>query len=96
MRHPVKSAIAIILFLLSASTRLFATGAGTQLGCNPGILINESDRKLEMFTGNITGTVRLSRFPIVAGAGFEGGKLYSDFDYGFSVFADFVSLIIYF
>ena len=89
MRHHLIPKIAVIILLLSASTKLFATGAGAQLGCNPGILINDNKAGLEMFTGNVTGTVRLARFPIVAGAGLEGGKLYSDFNYGFSAFADY-------
>lgn len=89
MKWSFKPILAAATIILLFNSNIFAIGAGIQAGAVPGMLINESNVKFENFTCNITGTVRLSRFPIVAGTGFEFGKFFSDFDFGFSAFADY-------
>lgn len=88
MKHVSKYIFSLLITLIFTS-KTFATGAGAQLGAIPGLFINEEKAQMECFTGNITGTIRMSSLPLVAGAGFEGGKLFSDFNYGFSMFADY-------
>lgn len=80
------------LFILIVTTKLFATGAGIQLTGTPGFFINEENVKPEQFTGRIIGTVRLNRIPLSAGFGFEAGKAFSDFAYGFTGFADYYAI----
>ena len=77
-------------FILSA--KLCATGAGIQAGGNQGLTLNQDNEKLEKFTGTLCGTMRFSRVPVAVGFGFETGKLFSDFQYGFSGFADYYAL----
>ena len=89
----IKTKITALLFTgLILSARLFATGAGIQAGGNPGLSLNEKDIKLEKFTGTLCGTMRFSRVPVAVGFGFEAGKLFSDFSYGFSGFADYYAI----
>lgn len=88
MKHFIKSFSAALLFILFTS-KAFATGAGVQSGAVPGIIINQESAKLENFTGSLTGNMKFSKIPVVIGAGFEAGKLYSDFDFGLSAFADY-------
>ena len=80
---------AVFILLISG---LFATGAGVQVGGNPGIFINEENAKLEKFSGSITGTMRLSRLPLAFGFGFEAGSYFSDFEFGFKGFADYYAI----
>ena len=89
MKHIFKTTLITVSILFLFTSRIFATGAGIQAGLIPGLFINETSSSVKNLTGNITGTIRMSKFPVVAGAGFEGGKLFSDFNYGFSVFADY-------
>ena len=90
MKHIFKTTLITVSILFLFTSKIFATGAGIQAGLIPGLFINEtSSSSVKNLTGNITGTIRMSKFPVVAGAGFEGGKLFSDFNYGFSVFADY-------
>ena len=88
MKHLIKS-ITAALFILLFTSEAFATGAGVQLGAVPGLLINQDSVKLENFTGSLTGTMKFSRVPVVVGAGLEGGKLFSDFDFGLAAFGDY-------
>ena len=89
MIHPKKIIAITALFVLCTTSRIFATGAGLQIGGNPGLLINEDSVKLERFTGKITGTLKSGRIPLALGFGLEAGNSYSDFSYGFFGFADF-------
>lgn len=89
MIHPKKIIAITALFVLCTTSRIFATGAGIQIGGNPGLLINEDSVKLERFTGKITGTLKSGRIPLALGFGLEAGDSYSDFSYGFFGFADF-------
>ena len=92
MKHILKSLITVLTLLFLFNFGAFATGAGLQFGADPGIFINQDEVKAKVLAANITGTVRLSRLPLVAGAGFEGGKYFSDFNYGFSAFCDYWAL----
>jgi len=76
-------------FLLSLSSKIFATGAGVQISGNPGLFMNEENIKLERFTGKITGTMKFSRLPLALGFGLEAGKNFSDFSYGLTGFVDY-------
>lgn len=77
------SALIITLFLsLSAA---FATGAGIQAGLKPEVLINQHGKDFNGFSGTISGSLRLSRIPLVVGAGLELGKE----GYGLMAFADY-------
>lgn len=89
MKHIIKTTFAATILLLIFTSKIFATGAGVQIGAVPGIYINQASADLEKFSGTIVGTMKLSRVPMVVGAGFEGGKYFSDFDIGFSAFADY-------
>ncbi len=89
MKHILKTTLTVTAILFLFTSKIFATGAGIQAGLIPGVFVNETSSQVKSFTGNITGTIRMSKFPVVAGAGFEGGNLFSDFNYGFSVFADY-------
>ena len=77
------------LFILSLSSKIFATGAGIQVSAKPAVLVNEKGVDFEQFTGRLIGTVKLSRIPLAAGFGFEAGKAGSAFAYGFTGFADY-------
>lgn len=92
MKALKKTLISLVILASVFSGKAFATGAGIQAGLNPGIFINHETKSLENFTGNITGSLRLSRIPAVIGAGFEGGKFFSDFNYGLSLFGDYWAL----
>lgn len=63
----------------------FATGAGVQAGFKPGVLFNQNDKFLSSFSGTLSGSLRLSRIPLVVGAGFEAGQD----GYGLMAFADY-------
>ena len=89
MKRNIKILLTALIFVFSFSTKAFALGAGIQIGVVPGILINQDDVKLENITGNVTGTFRMERLPLTVGSGLEFGKVFSDFDYGFSLFADY-------
>lgn len=64
-------------------TRVFAIGAGVQIGGGPS------------FSGgvghfeNVTGTLKFFRIPLVIGFGIESGSFYDDFAVGASAFADY-------
>ena len=88
MKHH-KKIIHITAVLLCVFSRIYATGAGVQAGINPGLFINEESIKAEDFTGTLTGTMRFSRIPVAAGFGFEAGKEFSEFTYGFFGYADY-------
>ena len=90
MQHKKIITLSLLFFLLV--TGLFATGAGVQVGGNPGIFINEDTAKLEKFSGTITGTMRLSRLPVAFGFGFEAGSYFSDFAFGLKGFADYYTV----
>lgn len=87
----ITSITAVFIMLVSG---LSATGAGIQIGGNPGIFINEDSAKLEKFSATITGTMRLSRLPLAFGFGFEAGSYFSDFSYGLTGFADYYAIDI--
>ncbi len=83
-----KTALLITSILLI--TKAFCTGAGVQGSIKPSLFI--SDEKIEAtdLSGTLTGTIRMSHFPIVVGAGLEAGNN----GYGLSAFADFWALDI--
>lgn len=93
MKHSKKIVI-LLLFLLCTDSFLFATGAGIQMGTNPGLLINQDSVNLEKFDVTVTGTLRFSRIPAALGFGLETDFSSSDFYYGFSGFADYYALDI--
>ena len=88
MKHIFKTTLITVSILFLFTSKIFATGAGIQAGLIPGLFINETSSSVKNLTGNITGTIRMSKFPVVAGAGFEGGKLFSDFNslYSLAIF----------
>ncbi len=86
------SVLAAAIFFISSG--LFATGAGVQAGVNPGLYFDDNSVSLEKVTGNLYGTMRFSRVPLVVGFGFEAGKLFSDFSYGLAGFANYYALDI--
>ena len=92
MKHYRKITTLTALLFLSIFTKLSATGAGVQAGINPGLFINEENVKPKFFTGTVTGTFRFSRIPVAAGIGLEGGKVFDDFSYGISAFADYYAI----
>ena len=87
--NPSKKITIITAMFIFALTSLSATGAGFQLGGNPGLVINSNSVKPEKLSATVTGTVKLSRIPLAAGFGFEAGKSFSDFAYGLYGFADY-------
>ena len=89
MKRTIKIAGIALLLLFCFTTKIFALGAGAQIGCIPGLLINQDDISLENMTANITGTFKMERVPLTIGSGLEFGKIYSDSGYGFSLFADY-------
>lgn len=89
MKHTIKLALAAFTLLFCFTTKIFALGAGAQIGGVPGLLINQDDISLENMTANVTGTLRMERVPLTIGSGLEFGKIYSDSGFGFSLFADY-------
>ena len=63
-------------------TRVFAIGAGVQIGVGPSF--SDSVGHFE----NITGTLKFFRIPLVIGFGIESGSYDNDFAIGASAFAD--------
>ncbi len=90
----IKKITIISAVLIILASNLFATGAGVQVGGNPGIFINEDTAKLEKFSATIIGTMRLSRLPLAFGFGFEAASYFSDFSYGLTGFADYYAIDI--
>ena len=89
MNHTKKLFALTSFFIICFCSKLFATGAGVQIGGNPGLYINDNSVKPDYFSGTLTGTLRFSRIPMSVGFGFEAGKSFSDFAYGLSGFADY-------
>jgi len=89
MKHILKTSLTLTAILFLFTSKIFATGAGFQVGLVPGVFVNETTAQVKNLTGNLTGTIRMSKIPVVAGAGVEAGKLFSDFNYGLSAFADY-------
>ena len=77
----------VLLFCLS--TKAYSFGAGVQVSGIPEILVNQKYLNYDKLTVNITGTFKMERLPLTVGSGVEIGNFFSDFDYGFSLFADF-------
>ena len=76
-------------FLFCFTSKAFALGCGFQFGGIPGLLINQDEVKLENITVNLTGTFKMERVPLTVGSGLEYGKIFSEYNYGFSLFADY-------
>ena len=89
MKNQIKHLFAALGLIFLISSKAFTLGAGAQIGFVPGLLINQDDIKLENTTANVTGTFKMERLPVTIGSGIEFGKIYSDFGYGFSLFADY-------
>ena len=89
MKHIIKTTFAAAALFFLFNSKIFETGAGIQIGAVPGIYINQDSVKLEKFSGSLIGTMKFSKVPMAVGAGFEGGKYFSDFDFGLSAFADY-------
>ncbi len=89
MRAHKKIALAAAGLLFLFTGKIFALGAGAQIGFVPGLLINQDDISLENTTANVTGTFKLERIPLTVGSGIELGKIYSDTGYVFSLYADY-------
>lgn len=75
-------------------TKIFAIGAGVQIGAGPSFLDFSETPQNEFFNGashfeNITGTLKFFRIPLVIGFGIESGSFYDDFAVGASAFADY-------
>ena len=92
MNHSKKILTLSLLFVLSFTSKFFATGAGIQLTGKPGLLVYEDGVKFEQFTGRLVGTIKSGRLPMATGFGFEAGKAGSEFAYGFTGFADYYAI----
>lgn len=92
MNHQRKLISITAFLLLCLCSKIFAIGAGVQIGGNPGLLITSESEKLERFTGTVIGTMRFSRIPVAVGFGLETGKNFSDFAFGFEGFSDYYAL----
>ena len=66
MKHIFKTTLITVSILFLFTSKIFATGAGIQAGLIPGLFINETSSSVKNLTGNITGTIRMSKFPVVA------------------------------
>lgn len=64
-------------------TRVFAIGAGVQIGVGPSFSGGAGHFE------NVTGTLKFFRIPLVIGFGIESGSFYDDFAIGASAFADY-------
>ena len=74
-------------------TKVFAIGAGVQIGAGPSFLDFSGTPQDEFSNGashfeNITGTLKFFRIPLVIGFGIESGSYDNDFAIGASAFAD--------
>ena len=74
-------------------SKVFAIGAGVQIGVGPSFLDFSETPQNEFFNGashfeNITGTLKFFRIPLVIGFGIESGTYDNDFAIGASAFAD--------
>ena len=74
-------------------TKIFAIGAGVQIGAGPSFLDFSETPQDEFSNGashfeNITGTLKFFRIPLVIGFGIESGSYDNDFAIGASAFAD--------
>lgn len=74
-------------------TKVFAIGAGVQIGAGPSFLDLSGTPQDEFSNGashfeNITGTLKFFRIPLVIGFGIESGSYDNDFAIGASAFAD--------
>ena len=74
-------------------TKVFAIGAGVQIGAGPSFLDFSETPQNEFSNGashfeNITGTLKFFRIPLVIGFGIESGSYDNDFAIGASAFAD--------
>ena len=90
--HKKFISFAFCLCLLFCS-KIFAIGAGVQIGAGPSFLDFSETPQNEFFNGashfeNITGTLKFFRIPLVIGFGIESGSYDNDFAIGASAFAD--------
>ncbi|MDD7610976.1 MAG: hypothetical protein PUJ82_08670 [Spirochaetales bacterium] len=74
-------------------SKIFAIGAGVQIGAGPSFLDFSGTPQDEFSNGashfeNITGTLKFFRIPLVIGFGIESGSYDNDFAIGASAFAD--------
>lgn len=74
-------------------SKVFAIGAGVQIGAGPSFLDFSGTPQDEFSNGashfeNITGTLKFFRIPLVIGFGIESGSYDNDFAIGASAFAD--------
>ena len=88
-----KTVCLCVIFASVFCTKLFAIGAGVQLGTGPSIYNifdkqTDSAVKIQHFE-NITGTIRFFRIPAVVGFGLETGVINDTFAFGVSGFADY-------
>ena len=75
-------------------SKVFAIGAGVQIGAGPSFLDFSGTPQNEFSNGashfeNVTGTLKFFRIPLVIGFGIESGSFYDDFAIGASAFADY-------
>lgn len=79
------------VFFISAN--VFSLGAGVQFGAGPAFsdLCNRDENRNASadFFGNVAGTIKFFRLPLVLGFGIETTTIKNDFALGFSGFADF-------
>ena len=90
--HKKFISFAFCLCLLFCS-KIFAIGAGVQIGAGPSFLDLSGTPHDEFSNGashfeNITGTLKFFRIPLVIGFGIESGRYDNDFAIGASAFAD--------
>lgn len=75
-----KKTVLSFFALLFLSLNAYSMGAGIQGSVVPGT---------NQITGDLKGTVRCMKFPVVFGFGIEAGQLANDFSFGFSGFGDY-------
>lgn len=89
MKHFTKITLIVVLLSTISFSKLFALGAGVQIGAIPSFTINESGIENKSCDLNITGTFRFFRIPAVFGFGFETGSDNSVFTFGATGFFDY-------
>ena len=90
---PKKFLSFVFCLCLLFCSKIFAIGAGVQIGAGPSFLDFSGTPQDEFSNGashfeNITGTLKFFRIPLVIGFGIESGSYDNDFAIGASAFAD--------
>ncbi len=94
MKHHIKTTLLSALFALCITSNVFATATGIKIEGSPGLLINDSNVKLDRLTGKFIGNMKFGRIPISTGLGIAFGKNADEFSYGIAGFIDYYVLDI--